>query len=79
MTAAPDPASTAPQWRVLGVFRRGAERYVVVKDIKDRNKPAQNLKVGDALPSGDKILAIQDDRLTIAVNGKKQTLTVYRQ
>lgn len=80
VAAAADPSAltdlTDPPWRFVGVLRNGAERYVL---IKIGNKPVANLKVGDALPGGSKILDIGEDRLCVLVNGKKRALEIYRQ
>lgn len=65
-----------PEWRFLGAMARGQERYVI---IKIENQPEQKLAPGDTLPGGSQILAIENDRLCLLLNGQKRSLSIYPQ
>lgn len=67
----PDAAEAAklPQWRVLGIARSGAERFVL---LAYEGKPVEILKVGDALPDDLKIIKIEDDRFYVLTAKKKR-------
>lgn len=69
-------AMTDPPWRFVGVIAHGAERYVL---IKIEGQPQQQLKVGDSVPGGSKILDIEGTTLCLLVNGKKRKLDIYPQ
>jgi hypothetical protein len=62
-------APKAPEWRVLGIARSGADRYVL---LAYEGKPIEILKVGDALPDGLKIVDIENDRFFVATADKKK-------
>ena len=71
---ADDKALTPPNWRVIGVFRRGDASQVVVRSA-DSPTP-QLLSVGDALPGGSRILTIDEGFLAIELNGKRRVLRI---
>lgn len=63
-----------PSWRILGVVRSGARRFVLVKID---GQPERQLGVRDKLPGGSEILGIEDDSLCLLVNGTRRRLSVY--
>lgn len=72
----PEPGEEKPlEWRFLGMVTNGQERYVL---IKIAGQPEQQLKAGDTLPGGSKILKIEDDILSLLVNGKKRSIGIYQ-
>jgi hypothetical protein len=72
------PALTPPDWRIAGVFSQGDKPVALL--IFDELPPRQQqLRVGDKLPGGAKILAITPDRVCILLGGKKRSLTIYRE
>lgn len=58
-----------PEWRVLGIARSGAERFVL---LAYEGKPVETLKVGDALPDGLKIVQIEKERFFVMTPDKKK-------
>ena len=46
------------------------------EDAKSDDKPAEPLGVGQTLPSGEKILQIDSERLCILINGKRRSLEI---
>lgn len=62
-----------PEWRFMGFVAIGQERFLI---IKIEGQPEQRLTVNDKLPGGSKILAIENDRVCLLVNGKKRSLGV---
>ena len=69
---APVAASSAPPeptWKVMGIARNGAERFIL---LAYENKPVIQMKVGDALPDGMKITLIEDDRFFVITSDKKK-------
>lgn len=67
---------TAPNWRITGIFSAGRETYALVEV---EQQPMQQLKTGDKLPGGAKILRITADRVCILLNGKKRALKTYKE
>lgn len=65
----PADAVKLPQWRVLGIARSGAERFVL---LAYEGKPVEILKVGDLLPDNLKIVKIEDDRFFVLDAKKKR-------
>lgn len=83
----PEPvAQQAPDWRFIGVFGAGKDRYVMVKV---EGQPEQRLGVGDPLPAGrlrggeslpeSTIAEIGDDSLVIQSAEQRRTLPIYPQ
>jgi hypothetical protein len=69
-----EPAAAAPRrWSIKGMLQEGSSRFVLVS-IDD--KPAEPLGVGQTLPSGEKILQIEPDRLCILINGTRRSLEI---
>lgn len=72
------PALTPSDWRIASVFSQGGKQVVLL--IFDELPPRQQqLRVGDKLPGGAKILAITPDRVCVLLGGKKRSLTIYRE
>jgi len=67
---------TAPDWRIAGVVTDGKENYAMV--MVD-GQPIQQLKVGDKLPGGFKIVSMTADRVCILLNGKRRVLRTYKE
>lgn len=66
------------EWRFLGIITVGAERHVLIKLLNMEGQPEQQLKAGDTLPGGSKILKIKDDSLDLLVEGKKRNIEIYQ-
>lgn len=64
-----EDAPKEPEWRVLGIVMNGAERFIL---LAYDGKPAEMLKVGDALPDGAKIVQIEKDRFFVMTPDKKK-------
>jgi len=62
-------APKEPEWRVLGIARSGADRFILVAY---EGKPVEMLKVGDTLPDGVKIVRIENDRFFVMTADKKK-------
>lgn len=58
----PANAVKPPEWRVQGIASTGTERFIL---LAYDGKPAEMLKVGDALPDGTKIVQIENDRFFV--------------
>lgn len=71
---AAEAAPAEPRWRFVAVTIRGRERYVL---IEIEGQPQQQLKIGDTVPGGSKILDIEGTALYLLVNGKKRKLDIY--
>jgi hypothetical protein len=67
---------TPPNWRITGVYAAGNERFVL---LNIEQQPLQQLKQGERLPGGAKILKIDAEQITIALNGKTRQLKVYKE
>jgi hypothetical protein len=66
---------TDPAWRFLGIVTSGPERFVL---IKIEGLPEKSLRINDSLPGGSKILAIENDKICILIEGKKRSLGIYK-
>ncbi|MDP2829636.1 MAG: hypothetical protein Q8O37_13650 [Sulfuricellaceae bacterium] len=62
-------APMEPEWRVLGVARSGADRFIL---LAYEGKPVEMLKVGDTLPDGVKIVQIEQDQFFVITPDKKK-------
>lgn len=67
-TTAPPPEDAG--WRIAAFFRRGNDRSILVQ-FNAPTKAAQQLRVGDKLPNGERIARIDDDEVS-ALQGKKR-------
>jgi hypothetical protein len=67
---------TPPDWRIMGSAANGDEHLAI---IRIEGQAPTTLKVGDALPGGAKICAVDADRLCVVINGKKRNLGIYRE
>ena len=70
-------ALTPPNWHIVGVYNAAGEMAVLLKF--DNDPAVKTLKSGDALPGGGRILAVDDDALSILINGKRRILRTYRE
>lgn len=68
-TVAPPPVD--PGWRIAAFFRRGRATSVLIQFNAPGKEPVQ-LKVGDKLPSGERIVAIEDSEVVVR-KGKQTT------
>lgn len=69
-------AQKKPEWRVLGIARSGADRFVL---LAFDGKPIEILKVGDALPDGVEIVQIEKDRFFVMTSdNKKLAFGIYK-
>lgn len=66
-----------PRWRLAAVYRAGAERGALVEFVAP-GKAAQRLRVGDALPSGHRIVAIGERDVCVAIGKQSFRLGVER-
>lgn len=71
-----DANLTAPNWRIMGAVVNGAQQYVL---IQVEGQPATQINVGDFFPGGSRLLAVQQDKLGILLNGKSRSLRIYRE
>jgi hypothetical protein len=77
-TAASTPAAPEdPRWRLAGLFGSGKERHVIVT-FNAASKPPSYLKTGDKLPSGHRIVNIDDNEVCIQVGKRVLRLAVER-
>lgn len=58
-----------PEWRIQGIASTGTERFIL---LAYEGKPAEMLKVGDALPDGAKIVQIEKDRFFVMTPDKQK-------
>ncbi len=70
-------AEAAPSWFATGTYAVGAQRTLVVH-FQDNARPAQQLRPGDRLPDGARLLAIEADRYQIRRAGKRVWQAVNR-
>lgn len=75
--AAEEKPLTPPDWRIVGVFVEGQQRGVLVA-TEGQPLPA-TLRIGDALPGGAKIVDIGNERICLLLNGRRVSLSTYRQ
>lgn len=65
-------AAVAPpdeRWRIAGVLGRGHDAQVVVS-FRDPSRPTQILRVGDTLPSGHRVQAVEPGTVCVQVGRK---------
>lgn len=67
---------TPPDWRIIAVAVTREERVAMLAVGSDR---PQELRVGDRLPGGAIIRAIEPDRLTIELDGQRRLLRLAPQ
>jgi hypothetical protein len=67
---------TAPNWRIAGVVSAGADSYALL--VVD-GQPPQQVKIGEELPGGVKVVSMTADRVCILLNGKKRMLRTYKE
>jgi hypothetical protein len=67
---------TAPNWHIVGVVAAGKDSYAMI-DVE--GQPMLQLKTGDKLPGGIKIVKMTADRVCILLNGKKRVLKTYKE
>lgn len=75
--SADDKGLTPPNWRIAGVYGEGAHRALLV--LTDGRFEAQQLRVGDVLPGGAKIIGIASDRVSLLLHGQRVSLSTYPQ
>lgn len=73
--ASADAPLNEPDWHFSGVTQAGNERFVM---ISVTGQAMQMLKVGDVLPGGAKILKIDEDHLSLLLNGKHRRLDLFQ-
>jgi hypothetical protein len=66
-----------PRWRLAAVYGAGGERGALVEFVA-AGKAAQRLRVGDALPSGHRIVAIGERDICVLIGRKSFRLGVER-
>jgi hypothetical protein len=71
------PAAEDPRWRIAAVYGVGKDRGALVQFVAV-NKPPLRLRVGDALPSGHRIVTIGDREVCVQIGGKAYRLGVER-
>jgi hypothetical protein len=74
--AASEPL-TAPDWNIIGVASNTAVTTLL---LSFSNAPERliELKVGESLPGGAKIMGIEQDKIRILLNGKPRQLFLRR-
>lgn len=77
--AADAPAAALPpeelRWRVAATYGSGSGATALVL-FHDESKPAQHLRVGDKLPSGHRVEAIEPGMVCITLNKKRHRIGV---
>lgn len=73
---AADSGATQASWRFLGVVQVAGERTLV---IQVGDQPARQIKAGELLPGGSKVLKIEQDAFIVLENGKKRIVEIYQQ
>lgn len=63
---------TPPDWRIIGSVSRGEAAFVIIRFADTQLE--QRVKVGEALPGGNKILEIGLGKVCVLLNGKKRSL-----
>lgn len=66
-----------PRWRLSGTFGRGAERRVIVSFLA-QSKRDQTLRVGENLPSGHRIVSIDDNEICVRIGKQERRLALER-
>jgi len=74
---APPPPPEDTRWRIAAVFRAGSETGVLI-EYGASGKPPQRLRLGDALPSGHRIVEVGERDVCVMVGKKKLRLGVER-
>ncbi len=67
---------TPPNWRIVGVSNVSGE-WVLYLRIDGR--PVETLRVGDVLPGGHQIIAIESDRIGVQVGRHARALRIFRE
>ncbi|MDT9001253.1 type II secretion system protein N [Paucibacter sp. APW11] len=67
---------TPPDWRISGTFAQAGQ---LVALLSTTGQPDRQLRVGDQLPGGAKILAISPDRISILLGGKRRYISTYQE
>jgi hypothetical protein len=68
----PAPGADSVAWRLAALVVRGNERFAV---LTAKGEPPLRLRVGEALPDGDRIKAIHANRIEIrSPRGRPRTL-----
>ncbi len=75
--AAPEGPPPDARWRIAGIYGRGAEGGVLVLFAAE-GKPAQRLRVGEALPSGHRIERIEENQVCVRIGQRLYRLGVER-
>ncbi len=76
-TEAPPTVPEDGRWRIAAVFRTAKDSGVLV-EFGAAGKPPQRLSLGDALPSGHRIVEIGERDVCVLVGKKKLRLGVER-
>lgn len=77
--AAAPAAPPEPRWRAAGVFGQGAARVLFVSFVDDADaRPPLRLRVGDKLPSGQRITRIGDREYCVRIDGKDYRMGIER-
>jgi hypothetical protein len=75
------PAAGVPaedvRWRVAGLYGRGDERRALVV-FSSSSKSPQYLKVGDVLPTGQKITSIRGNEICVQIGKRAYRFPVQR-
>ena len=66
-----------PRWRIAAVYGAGTDRAALV-EFAAAGKAAQRLRIGDALPSGHRIVAIGERDVCVLIGRKSFRLGVER-
>ena len=66
-----------PRWRIAAIFGQGPERGVLV-EFNAEGKAPLRLKAGDSLPSGHRIVRIDEREVCIQIGSRQYNLGVER-
>lgn len=68
---------TRPDWRISGVVTEGAQLVLLIT-IQGEFLP-KTIRIGDTLPGGAKVTAIQADRVVALLDGHRVSLSTFPQ
>jgi hypothetical protein len=67
---------TPPNWKIMGVVKQASGDFILLNIV---GQPTTQVRVGETLPGGARILAIEQDHVCLLLNGKRRSLRIYTQ
>ena len=65
------------RWRVAAIYRVGNDQGALIS-FSANDRPARLVRVGDTLPSGHRVMAIQPNGVCVQIDGRSYRLGVER-